>query len=138
MIGLIILSMGAASFYSFFPVMSKTHQIGDSEQKATQIATKMLEHVQLLSPSKLDATTLSGMLLIDPNQVTPPFTFTHIPLDNGTDYSPATALKNGTGTLNIQDLNYGSKLVTVTVTWSMANGQTKSLSTGTIIGGYRQ
>lgn len=136
-IGLTILTIGTASFYSLFPAISRTHSISEQEQKATQIATKMLEHIQLLAPSKLDATTLTGMLLIDPNQTTAPFTFNNIPLDNGTDYSPSRALKNGTGTLAINNLSYGSKQVVVTITWKSISGNTETLTMGTILGAHR-
>lgn len=129
--------MGAASFYSFFPVMAKTHKLSEEQQKATQIATKMLEHIQLLSPTKVDATTLTGMQLIDSGQNAAPFTFTNCPLDNGTNYSPAKALKNGTGTLSFADLSYGSKRVVVTITWKSATGSNETLTMGTILGSYR-
>jgi hypothetical protein len=136
-IGLTLLAMGAASFYSLFPVISKTHAIGDQEQKATQIATKMLEHIQLLSPGKLTATNLSGMQLIDANQTASPYTFNNCPLDDSTDYSPAKALKNGTGTLAVSDIASGSKQVVVTITWKSVTGKTETLTTGTILGAYR-
>jgi hypothetical protein len=136
-IGLTLLAMGAASFYSLFPVISKAQAIGDQEQKATQIATKMLEHIQLLSPDKLTSTYLTGMQLIDSNQTASPYTFNNCPLDDATDFSPAKALKNGKGTLTITDLSYGSKLVRVTITWKSVTGKSETVTTGTILGGYR-
>lgn len=129
--------MGAASFYSFFPVIAKTQKISTDEQKATQIATKMLEHLQLLAPSKLDSTTLTGMLLVDAGQTASPYTFTNCPLDNATDYSPSKALKNGTGTLTISDLAYGSKRIVVSLSWKSPTGKTETFSTGTILGTHR-
>ena len=129
--------MGAASFYSLFPVVSKTHQIGQQEQVATQIATKMLEHIQLLSPDKLTASNLSGMQLIDSGQSASPFTFNNCPLDDGVDYSPAKALKNGQGTLSIFDWGSGSKLALVTITWKNPVGKTVSFQSGTILGAHR-
>ena len=137
MIGLTLLSMGAASFYSVFPIVTKAHQISDSTQKATQIATKMIEHIQLLSPNKLDAKTLSGMQLIDNGQNSQPYTFNHCPLDDATDYSPANALKNGTGKMTINNLQWGSKQVVVTVTWKSASGSSQSVTIGTVLGAYR-
>ena len=137
MIGITIMAMGAVSFYSVFPVIGKAHQITDSQQKATQIATKMLEHIQLLPPTKLDASTLATMQLIDSGQSTSPYTFTHLPMDESTDYSPSTALKNGTGTLEINNLQWGSKQVVVTITWKSASGQNQSVTMGTVLGAYR-
>lgn len=137
MIGLTLLAMGAASFYSMFPVISKTAAIGDQEQKATQIATKMVEHLQLLSPGKLTATNLTGMQLIDANQTASPYTFTNCPLDNAQNFSPGKALKNGTGVLTITDTNYGAKLAKVVVTWKSVTGKTETVTTGTILGSHR-
>lgn len=129
--------MGAASFYSMFPVVSKAHAIGDEEQKATQICTKMLEHIQLLAPSKLTATNLQGMMLVDTGSNSSPYTFNHCPLDDAMDYAPADSLKNGTGTLTISNLNWGSSLVIATVTWKTPTGKTETVTQGTILGAYR-
>ena len=115
MIGLTLLAMGAVSFYSIFPVVTKAQKIGESQQKATQIASKMIENIQMLSPTNLNANTLTAMQLVDAGQNSSPFVFTHCPLDHSTDYSPSTALKNGTGTVQINDLQWGSKQVVVTV-----------------------
>ena len=136
-IGLTFLAMGAASFYSLFPVVSKAHAIGDEEQKATQICTKMLEHISLLSPYKLTATNLQGMLLVDTGQNASPYTFNHCPLDDAMDYAPADSLHNGTGTLTITNLNYGNVLVTATVTWKTPTGKTETVTMGTILGSHR-
>ena len=138
MIGLILLSMAASAFYSLFPVVSKSQAIGDEEQKATQICTKMIEHIQLLSPTKLTCTNLTGMLLIDTGQSgSGPFTFNHCPLDDAMDYAPADSLKNGTGTLTISTINYGDCQVIATVTWKTPTGKTETVSEGTILGAYR-
>jgi Tfp pilus assembly protein PilV len=137
LIGLTILAMGAASFYSLFPIISKSHAISDQDQKATQIATKMLEHIQMLAPSTLTANNLTGMQLIDANQVAPPYTFTNCPLDNSTDFCPSKALKNGTGTLTLINLSYGSVEVLVTITWKNPVGNTETLTMGTVLGSYR-
>ena len=137
MIGLTLLSMGAVSFYSVFPVLTKAHKIGDSQQKATLIATKMLEHLQLQSPNKLDATSLYAAQLIDAGQTSAPYTFSSIPLEDSTDYSPAKALKNGTGTITINNLQWGSKQVVVTVNWKSASGKSSTVTMGTILGAYR-
>lgn len=137
MIALTLLAMGAAAFYSLFPMLAKSHHISDSEQQGTQIATKMVERLQLLGPSKLDRTNLSGMLLIDNNSMASPYTFNNCPIDDSTNYSPARALKNGKGTLTVSDVGYNSKMAVVTVTWKSVTGKTESVTMGTILGGYR-
>lgn len=136
-IGLTLLAMGAASFYSLFPIVSKAHAIGDEEQKATQICTKMLEHISLLSPTKLTATNLQGMLLVDTGQNASPYTFNHCPLDDAMDYAPANSLKNGTGTLTITNLNYGNVQVVASVSWKSPTGKTETVNMGTILGSHR-
>ena len=136
-IALTLLSIGAASFYSLFPVISKDQAIGDEEQKATEICTKMIEHIELLSPTKLTATNLSGMLLIDTGQTASPYTFNHCPLDDATDFAPADCLKNGKGTLTITSINYGDSQVIATVTYTTPTGKTETVSEGTILGAYR-
>ena len=137
MVGLTLLAMGAVTFYSIFPVVTRAQKLGDSQQKATLIATKMIEHIQMLSPTNLNANTLTAMQLIDANQNSSPYAFTHCPVDDSTEYSPSTALKNGTGTLKINDLQWGSKQVVVTVNWTSASGKPQTLTMGTILGGYR-
>ena len=137
MFGVLVLAFAAVSMYSLFPVVHKSHAISEQEQKATQIATKMLEHIQLLSPSKATAQTLTAMQLIDPDQTTAPYSFDRVPLDNAARYSPATALKNGTGVLAVEPIAGGSVRVTATVAWDSPSGRRSSTSLGTILGAYR-
>ena len=137
MFGILILAFAAVSMYSLFPVVQRSHAIAEQEQKATQIATKMLEHIQLISPANANATTLTAMQLIDPGQTTAPFTFNNVPLDDAARYSPATALKNGTGVLNIETIAGGSVRATVTIGWRSPSGVNSSMTMGTIMGAYR-
>lgn len=137
LIGLMILSMAAVSFFTLFPTVHKSHAISEQEQKATQLGTKMLEHLQLLSPSKLNATTLTSMQLIDTGQTDAPFTFDDVPLDSATGFSPNRALKNGTGVLDIVDIGDGSTRVVLTISWESPSGSQSNVTMGTILGAHR-
>lgn len=137
LIALIILSLAAVSFFSYFPVLQKTHELSEEEAKATQMAQKMCEHMQLFTPQTLSASTLTAAGLIDTGQTTSPYSFSNIPLDDTAKYSPSEALRNGTGSLEISDLSDNSKRVKVTITWTSETGKAKSVVMGTIIGGWR-
>lgn len=101
------------------------------------MAQRMIEHLQLLKPSDLNASTLSTINLIDADQTEQPFTFSEIPLDEGTGYSPSRAIRSGQGVMAISDLDANSKLVTITMSWTTPKGKTRSFQTGTVLGGYR-
>jgi len=137
LIALIILSFAAVSFFSYFPVLHKTHVLGAEEQKATQMANKMCEHINLFTPYNLNASTLTAAGLIDTGQSASPYTFSNIPLDDGTKYSPSEALRNGTGQIEVTDLANNSKAIKVTISWKSETGKNKSVVMGTVIGGWR-
>lgn len=90
----------------------------------------------MLKAKDCDAYTLTQLNLIDTNQTSSPYSFTNIPLDNGSDYSPAKCLPHGQGQLTFTDLAGGSIMCQVRITWKGTAG-TKSYTTGTVIGGYR-
>jgi len=129
--------MGAAGFYGLMPVIHRSHEIAQQESRAAQIAARVTEQVAMLKPTDLTAATLGQLKLNDPNQGNQPWTITHIPLDDGTDYSPAKVLKSGTGTISTSNIAQGSVLVTVTIAWKSPSGKARSLTTGTVVGGYR-
>lgn len=137
LVGSFILALGAAAFFSMMPVVSRSEHLAREESVATQIAQRMVEHVQLLKTSDLNATTLTSLNLIESGQTASPYSFSQSPLDQGSDYSASTALKNGQGVLSVEDIGTNSKKVTVTVTWTSASGKTRSITTGTVVGGYR-
>lgn len=137
LVGLFILGMGAIAYYGLLPVIHRAHEIAQQDSKAAQIAARVTEQVGMLKPSEINATTLNQLNLIDANQAGQPWTFSHIPLDDGTSYSPAKVLRNGQGTITTTNLSNSSVLVNVTVTWSSPSGASRSFSTGTVVGGYR-
>lgn len=91
----------------------------------------------MLRAQDVNITALSQLNLIDSGQSGNVLSFTHVPLDEASKYSPAQALKNGQGQLTITDLTSGSKKIDLVVSYKSPWGTTKQVSTGTIIGGYR-
>ena len=137
LVGIFILGMGAVAYFGLLPVVHRSQQIAQQESKAGQIAARIAEEYGMLKPSEVNATTLTTMNLIDSGQTSQPWTVTHIPLDDATDYSPSKALENGAGTVTTSTIANGSILVTIQITWKSASGKSRSFTTGTIIGGYR-
>lgn len=137
LIGLFILGMGAIGYYSLLPVVHRSQEISQQESKAAQIAARVTEEFALLKPSEITYSTLRQLNLIDSNQTSQPWSFSRIPLDDGTSYSPAKVLRNGQGTITTSDLANGSVLVTVTISWTSPSGASRSFTTGTVVGGYR-
>ena len=138
LIGAMVLGIGAISFFALYPIIHRTELRGQQGSKAIHMATRLVEHIQLLKPQNLEPVTLSDLKLIDDGQeaLPPPYAFSHIPLDEGSLYSPAQTLPQGTGTMQIEALDAGSKRVTVEIRWK-TNGGWGSVKLGTIVGGYR-
>ena len=137
LVGLFVLVMGTLAYMSLTSITGRSQGISSEDSKAAQMTARLLEQVQLLKPADLNTQTLTSLNLIDSGQAGPPYTFTNIPLDEGTHYSPARTLRNGKGTLNLTNLQYGSVLVETTITWQAPTGKLKTYTAGTIIGGYR-
>ncbi|HRF59945.1 MAG TPA: hypothetical protein PLH94_08535 [Fimbriimonadaceae bacterium] len=137
MFGVFVLAMAATTFFALFPTVHRSQQIAKEEAIAQQMSQRMLEQLQLLKPSDITPGTLSQLNLIDPNQTQPPYSFTNIPLDAGWRFSPAQALRNGTGTLTVTQLDASSVRLAITIGWKSSSGKSSSITTGTILGGYR-
>jgi Tfp pilus assembly protein PilV len=137
LIGLFIVAMGAIAYYAVLPVVHRSHEIAQQESKAAQIASRVTEQFGMLRPSDISYSTLSALGVVDSGQSAQPWTFSHIPMDDGTDYSPAKVLRNGSGTITTSTIANGSVVVTVQITWTSPTGKARSFTTGTIVGGYR-
>lgn len=137
LIGVFILTMATLSYLSLTVVTHRSQVISKDESKATQMVSRLLEQVQLLKTSDMSVTTLKAMNLVDSNSTGSPYSFTNIPLDQGTMYSPSKALTNGTGTMTLLPLNNGSLRVVATIKWMSSSGEARSFTSGTIIGGYK-
>jgi len=137
MLAVLMIAMAAAAFFGLLPAFTHSQITSADEGKAVQMAQRMIEHLQLLKPADLNASTLSTINLIDPGQDEAPFSFSEIPLDEATGYSPSRAIKNGQAEMDIEDLDANSKKVTITMTWTSPKGKTQTFTTGTVLGGYR-
>lgn len=137
MVGIFVLTIAMLSYLSLTVITHKSQVISKDDSKASQMTARLLEQLQLLSTRDLNVTTLKAMNLVDSTSTGSPYSFTNIPLDQGTMYSPSQVLVNGTGTLTITTLANGSAQVVATVSWRSTTGMTKSFTSGTIIGGYR-
>lgn len=137
MIGLFIFALGAAAFYGLMPILKQGETISRYESVATQMCSRMVEHLQTFRPSDLTAEALSQLNLIDDGQVGSPYSFSNVPMDHASRYSPSQALPNGTGTLTVTPIESGCLRLDVEVTWRSPTGRTSRVRTGTILGGYR-
>lgn len=137
LVSIFVLGLGASAFFTLLPTLQKSKHIAGSHTKALQMANRMVEQVQLLRARDLTASTLTSLNLIDAGQTTSPYSFSRVPLDEASCYSPAQMLREGTGRMNVVTLASGSKRVEITISWRSESGRMASLTTGTVIGGYR-
>lgn len=137
LLGVFILSLAAVGFYALTPVIFRSRSLAKENTAALQMANRLLEHVELLKTSDLTPATLTSLNLIDTGQSAPPYSFSHIPLDEASRYSPAQVLRDGTGTMTITPLDSGAVRVNVQVSWTSSSGKAATVQTGTIIGGYK-
>jgi Tfp pilus assembly protein PilV len=137
MIGVFIVTIAALSYLSLTVITHKAQAISKDDSKAAQMTARLLEQVQLLTTRDLNTSTLKAMNLVDSNSTGSPYSFTNIPLDQGTMYSPSQALPDGKGSMSLTTLANGSVRVVATVTWRSASGKARSFTSGTIIGAYR-
>ena len=135
--GVVVLTLGAAAFFSLMPLIDKTKNVTREQHLALQMTNRMIDQLQMLKPAQFTPTYLSQLNLIDANQSQSPYSFSHIPLDESTRYSPAQALKNGTGTMTVTFIDSGSVMVTLNISWTSADKKSQQIQTGTVIGGYR-
>jgi hypothetical protein len=132
-----MLLIATLGFLSLFPVVKRSQVASQQESVAVQIANRMLEHLQMLRAQDVNITALSQLNLIDSGQSGNILSFTHVPLDEASKYSPAQALKNGQGQMTLTNLTSGSIKIDLVVSYKSPWGTTKQVSTGTIIGGHR-
>lgn len=132
-----VLSLGAAAFFSLLPMLDRSQKLAKDQSLALQMANRMIDQIQMLKPAQITANTLTQLQLIDSGQANSPFSFSHVPLDDSTNYSPAQALNNGKGIMTVTNVDNGSVMVNVEIDWTSASGKKGTIITGTIVGGYR-
>jgi type II secretory pathway pseudopilin PulG len=136
-IGMFFLVMTTLSLMSLFPVIKKSEQMSSEESKAIQMCNRLIEHIQMLGSKDINGTNLTALNLIDQGQAGQPYSFTHVPLDEASHYSPAQALRNANGSLTYSTIGGNSVKVIVTLQYTSDTGQTKTIRTGTIVGAFR-
>lgn len=132
-----VTSLGAAAFFALMPQLDRSQRVAREESLATQLMNRMIEQLQLLKPSDVNVATLDQLNLIDHNQSSSPYSFSNIPLDDASMYSPRQALRNGTGRLDVIQLPYDTVEVRVRISWTSSSGQSRSVRSGVVLGGFR-
>lgn len=150
LVGIFIFAVGAAAFFSLMPALQQGEKVSKYESLATQISGRMIEHLQTLRPSEITTANLRRLNLIDAGQTASPYSFTNVPMDQATLYSPSQALPNGQASMTITAIDSKALLVVIRVSWDAFAGkrmppksssapkqQRRTFTTGTVIGGYR-
>ncbi|MCH8979834.1 MAG: hypothetical protein IH945_11420 [Armatimonadetes bacterium] len=137
LIGMVILVFATLTLMSLIPVIQRGEMMSEDQSKAIQMVSRLVEHVQMLPADDLNVQTLTSLNLIDQGQAFPPYSFTHIPLDEGSMYSPAQVLQDANGTINVTPLPDGSARVDILLTYTSKSGKTEQIQTGTIVGSFR-
>ncbi len=132
-----VTALSAAAFFSLVPTVDRAQRVAREESIATHLMNRMIEQIQLLKPSDVNPATLSQLNLIDAGQSSTPYSFTNIPLDDASRYSPRTALPSGTGSLSITPQPYNSTEVRVRISWLSSSGRSRTLQSGVYLGGFR-
>lgn len=136
-IGMFFFVMLSLSVLSLFPVIKRSEQSSTERAKAIQMCNRILEHVQMLGSQDVNYQNLVSLNLIDSTTNTQPYSFTHVPLDEASMYSPAQALRDADGQISYEHLDDGSVKVLVTLEYTTDTGHTDRVETGTVIGGFR-
>ena len=137
LIGMVMLVLSTLALMSLFPVIMRGQHISEDQSKAVQMVSRLIEHLQMLPADDLNAETLTSLNLIDAGQTFPPYSFTHIPLDEASMYSPAQVLRDANGTINVTPLPDGSARVDILLTYTSEAGTAQQIQTGTIVGSFR-
>ncbi|MBS1707495.1 MAG: hypothetical protein JSS65_02105 [Armatimonadetes bacterium] len=136
-VGSFLLGMLAITTMSLLPVLKRGEIASRRRSQAMQMVTRMLEQVQMLHATDISTATLSKLNLIDSGQTTQPFSFTHVPMDEASRYSPAQVLRDADAKLSYTALTDGSVKVMVTIKYTSEAGKTQTVNSGTVIGSFR-
>jgi Tfp pilus assembly protein PilV len=137
LIGIFMMMIATLGFLSLFPLVKRSQVASQQESIAVQLSNRMLEHLQMLRPADVNSAVLTQLNLVDADQSGPTYTFTNVPLDEASHYSPSQALKGGQGVFTITNLTSGSLKVDLEVSYLSPWGTRRRVTTGTIIGGFR-
>ena len=136
-IGMFFLVTATLTLMSLFPVIKKGEQVSTEESKAVQMSNRLLEHVQMLGAKDITLQNLTALNLIDAGQTAQPYSFTHVPLDEASRYSPAQVLRAANGQMTCTTIGGNSVKVLITLTFTSDTGKVTTVKTGTIVGAFR-
>jgi type II secretory pathway pseudopilin PulG len=137
LIGVMILGISAAAFYSTFPVIRRAHLIAKEESQAAQVGARLVEHLQMLTIEDLNFETLHELNLASYVTSTGAYAVSDIPMDDASLYSARNVLNNGRGWFYVHELENESRHIDLTIAWQSSSGKWKQVHTGTIIGGFK-
>jgi hypothetical protein len=137
LIGSFLLLLSAMAFFALFPIIHRSSVMANQESTAVMIANRMIDHLQMLKTTNFTHEALNELHLIDPGQTQAPYTFTNVPLDDASGYSPAKLLPKSHAQFDIVNVADSCIRVEMLITWTSPSGEHRSLKTGTIIGGFR-
>lgn len=136
-LGMFFFLVFALTFAALYPVIKRAEVMSTQESKAVQMTSRLLEHIQMLPVTDINAASLTALNLIEPGQVAQPWKFSKIPLDHASRYSPDQVLKDANGTITTEVLAGGSVKVNVNLSYTAVTGKTKTIKTHTVVGSFR-
>lgn len=136
-VGSFLLAMLAISTMSLLPVLKRGEIASKRRSQAVQMVTRMLEQIQMLRATDITPATLTKLNLIDAGQSAQPFSFTHVPMDEASRYSPAQVLRGADAKLTYSSFTDGSVKVMVTLSYQSEAGKTQTVQSGTVVGSFR-
>ena len=137
LVALGVMLLATLGFLSLFPVAHRAQFLSSERSVAAKIASRMIEHLQMLPRRDVNYASLRQLNLINETPTTSPFSFTRLPLDDGAQYSPATALPQGSGTLTVEPLDHGAAMAVIEIRWTSRSGREAVYKTGTVLGRFR-
>ncbi|MEJ5169673.1 MAG: hypothetical protein WHU10_01670 [Fimbriimonadales bacterium] len=132
-----VMLLATLGFLSLFPVAHRSQALSSERSTAAKIASRMIEHLQMLPRRDLRYESLRQLNLIDASPTSSPYSFTNLPLDDGAQYSPSTALPQGTGALMVIPLDHGAVMAVIEIRWTSRSGREATYRTGTVLGRFR-
>jgi hypothetical protein len=136
-IGMFFFVLLSLSILSLFPVIKRGEQLSNEKSRAAQMCTRMLEHVQMLPAKDINYSNLVALNLIDPAQGAQPYSFTHVPMDEASQYSPAQTFRGADAKISYSVMADESVLVKVSIEYTSDSGHHEKVETGTVVGGFR-
>lgn len=137
LVGVFMLTLAAAAFFALIPMIHRSQTVAKEESLAQSMAQRMIEQLQMLQRSDITPATLVKLNLIDSGQTQPPYSFSNIPMDQASRYSPSQALRNGAATMDVNNADANSMRIDITISWKSSTGKNRTFKTGTILGGYQ-